>query len=321
MKAAPTPTQPQEGAPLRSIAEAEHETGLPRATIRMWERRYGFPAPLRDMRGERAYPTVQVEQLRQMRALIEQGWRPAALLAQGPEGISALAGRAAAAAGARTRPGTRLLRVLQSHDAAAVRRELADRLARQGLARFTSVEVPECNAVVGDAWSAGELAVHEEHLYSECVDGILRDAVAGLEPLVRPEAPRVVLTTFPQESHALGLRLAQAQLALQGCPTVYLGTRTPVDQIAAAARAYAADLVGLSFSAVHHPGHLLRGLEELRGLLPPTIRIWAGGRSPALHRRAIQGVRVVSRAGDIPPLLAEDFLLPPRPDPTAAPDA
>ena len=43
----PTPAS----VPLRSIAEVERDTGLARATVRIWERRYGFPAPLRDDRG------------------------------------------------------------------------------------------------------------------------------------------------------------------------------------------------------------------------------------------------------------------------------
>lgn len=313
MRAAPPPAPSPGADPGRSIAQVEHETGLPRATIRIWERRYGFPAPSRDVRGERVYPADQVEVLHHMRTLIDQGWRPAALLAHGVQGIRELAGRSAPEAPAtRPRAEARLVRVLQSHDVGAIRRELAERLERQGLAHFSAIEVPECNTIVGNAWSRGELQVHEEHLYSECVDNLLREAIAGLEAHVRPEAPRALLTTFPQESHALGLRMAQSQLALQGCPTVSLGVRTPVDQIAKAAQAHRADLVGLSFSSAHHPTHLLRGLEELRGLLPPQVRIWAGGASPALRKRSVPGVRVVEDVGHIPAVLAEDFALPPR---------
>ena len=37
-----------------SIAEVERETGLGKDTLRVWERRYGFPVPQRDRLGERA---------------------------------------------------------------------------------------------------------------------------------------------------------------------------------------------------------------------------------------------------------------------------
>jgi hypothetical protein len=90
-----------------------------------------------------------------------------------------------------------------------------------------------------------------------------------------------------------------------------LGVRLPIEQIVAGAKAHRADLVGLSFTASMNPAHVWRGLEELRGLLPLGVRIWAGGDTPALRRRAIPGVRVVADVLAIPDLLAEDFALPP----------
>ena len=47
-----------------SIAAVERDTGLSKDTLRVWERRYGFPTPGRDTLGERAYPLEQVEKLR-----------------------------------------------------------------------------------------------------------------------------------------------------------------------------------------------------------------------------------------------------------------
>jgi MerR family transcriptional regulator, light-induced transcriptional regulator len=296
----------------RSIAEVERETGLPRATIRIWERRYGFPAPQRDERGERLYPHDQVEQLRHMSRLVEQGLRPAKLIAAGPAEIRRLAGeRARATPAARPRGATQLLKLLHEHDPAAVKRELQDRLKRMGLARFAGIELATLNTQVGDAWMSGELQIHEEHLYSDCVYEVLRTAIAQAGRVVRPEAPRVVLTTFPQEPHGLGLLMAQALLALEGCATISLGVRLPVDQIVSAVRAYGADLVGLSFTGSLNPAHVLRGLEELRGQLPPAVRIWAGGNCPVLHKRSLAGVRAVTDVLAIPTLLAEDFALPP----------
>lgn len=308
-RAGPSPGTP----PLRSIAEVERETGLPRATLRIWERRYGFPAPLRDDRGERCYPDDQVEQLRLMRRLLDQGHRPARLAAAGPAEIRRLAAagpveRAAARPGA----GSPLLRVLRNHDAAALKQELGARLEQNGLASFVGIELPAMNRLVGEAWQSGELEVHEEHLYSDCVYAVVRAAMARLEGDVRPEAPQVLLTTFPQEHHGLGLLMAQAMFVLEGCPTVSLGVRLPISQIAAGARAYRADLVGLSFTDTVNPAHALRGLEELRGMLPASVRIWAGGSCAALGKRSVTGVRVVRDVLAVPHLLAEEFALPPR---------
>ncbi|MEO8652931.1 MAG: cobalamin-dependent protein, partial [Ramlibacter sp.] len=205
-----------------------------------------------------------------------------------------------------------LLRLLREHDVAAVQSELEALLARDGLAHFAAVEVPALNTLIGDAWRAGELEIHEEHLYSDSLYQVLRSATSALQPATRREAPQVVLTTFPDEPHGLGLLMAEALFALQGCPTVSLGVRMPVAQIAAAARAYRADLVGLTFTSALNPAHALRGLQELRGMLPVTIRIWVGGDCPVLYRKSIPGVRAVRDVAAIPSLLAEDFALPPR---------
>jgi len=297
---------------LRSIAEVERDTGLARATMRIWERRYGFPAPLRDDRGERVYPDDQVEQLRLMKQLLDQGHRPAKLVAAGAAGVKRLAAGPATKAVARPRAASKLLRLLRENDAQGLRQELQARLDQAGLAKFAGQEIAVMNTVVGDAWASGELEIHQEHLYSDGVYAVVRAAIAALGGAVRPDAPQVLLTTFPQEPHALGLLMAQAMFVLEGCPTVSLGVRLPIEQIAASARAHRADLVGLSFTGCQNPAHVQRGLEELRGMLPAAIRIWAGGDCPALAKRSIPGVRVVRDVRAVPGLLAQEFALPPR---------
>lgn len=294
------------------IADVERDTGLPRATLRIWERRYGFPAPGRDERGERVYPPDQVEQLRLMARLLERGHRPARLIAGGADEIRRLHGEGDAPPAPRSRGVNHLLKVLKKHDAAAVREELGAMLAREGLGTFASRDLPALCQAVGEAWAAGELEVHEEHLFTDCVHDLLRPQIARLASSVRVEAPLVLLGTFEGEPHSLGLLMAQSMLALQGCKTVSLGLSLPVPQLAAACRGFKADLLGLGFSPVQNANQAIRGLQELRGMLPPQVRIWAGGTAPALARRSVAGVRVVQDAADIPALLAEDFALPPR---------
>ena len=82
---------------LMNIAAVERETGLGKDTLRVWERRYGFPRPERDQHGERAYPLDQVEKLRLIKRLMGQGWRPGRLLAKPDEELASLAAPAEAA--------------------------------------------------------------------------------------------------------------------------------------------------------------------------------------------------------------------------------
>jgi methanogenic corrinoid protein MtbC1 len=293
-----------EGLP---IADVEQATGIARATLRIWERRYGFPRPERDARGERSYPQEQVRKLRRIAELMAQGHRPGRLVGLPPEQLAsadlpvpaARAGRATA----ETVTHDPVLEPLQNHDPLALRHLLEQRIRSAGLAGFVCDEMPRMNAVVGDAWSCGGLKVYEEHLYTEAVQQMLRARLAQL-PAAGPQAPRVLLATLPEESHGLGLLMAQAMFMLEGWSCTSLGLRVPVAQLVAACEAFRPDLLGLSFTASANPAHVLRGLEQLRAELPEALPVWCGGSSPVIARRRVPDVQFVAHVRDVATLSA-----------------
>ncbi len=314
-----------------NIAAVERDTGIGKDTLRVWERRYGFPKPERDALGERLYPHDQIERLRLVRRLIDSGHRPGQVVGLPHDALLALApGPKAAAhapaalpvAAARTaserpadtgqRPAsgaaspafagqaansdvapladlaTRMA-WLRSHDVDALRRHFGQAVAQLGLSRFVQEVVVPMNAQVGDAWLRGDLQIFEEHLYTETVTAVLRHGIHNL-PAGAPDRPRVLMTTFPKEPHGLGLLMAEAMLALQGCRCVSLGPQTPVDDIVRAADAQRADAVALSFTGSLNPNYVLSGLKALRTQLAERVEIWVGGQCPVLYRKPLDGV-------------------------------
>ena len=187
---------------------------------------------------------------------------------------------------------TELFAQLRRHDAHALRRSFAQALLQKGLERFVIEVIAPMNRAVGDAWMGGQIQIFEEHLYTECVQTTLRQALGTLPP-GRQGAPRVLLATVPQEPHGLGLLMAEALFSLQGCDCLSLGVRTPLPEIVQAARAHRADIVGLSFTDSVNAAQVQAVLRELREQLPPAVQLWAGGQSGALHRRPPAGVLVV----------------------------
>jgi MerR family transcriptional regulator, light-induced transcriptional regulator len=304
MAVMPAPTVSHEGVPIASVEQA---TGIARATLRIWERRYGFPQPGRDPRGERSYPDEQVRKLRLVADLMLQGHRPGRLVQLTLPQLQALAGRAGEQQRGQPRPATiddPVIAALRRHDATEVMHLLADGIHHHGLAGFVTEQMARLNVDVGLAWSRGELEVFEEHLYTECVQHVMRGQLARLaEPAGK--GPRVLLATFPDEGHGLGLLMAQVLLALEGCACTSLGIGVPLQQIVAASKAFRADVVGVSFAASMNPAHVLRGLEQLRVELEPPVALWAGGRSPVLARHRIAGVQPVAHIGEIPGLVAQ----------------
>ena len=283
-----------------SIAAVERDTGIGKDTLRVWERRYGFPMPGRDANDERTYPMAQVEKLRVIKRLMDQGHRPGRIVAQSMEalqhlsrGEASLQTRHAAEAVATHALLSPYIQMLQTQDHEGLRRELLKTLSQEGLTRLVTDVVAPLTSMVGDAWARGDLAVHEEHLYTECVGSLLRQAIVSIPKAASGGEPVVLLTTFPQEAHGLGLLMVESLLTLQGCRCVSLGTQTPVRDIAQAAIAHSVDVVALSFSVNMNTNHVVDGLVELNLLLPAAIGVWAGGAAPALRRRQIERVLVM----------------------------
>lgn len=275
-----------------SIAAAERHTGLSKDTLRVWERRYGFPAPVRDTAGERLYPPDQIERLRLLKRLVDAGERPGRLVALS---MAELQERLRRQLPATAEPPAELdeyLEVLKSHDVDALRRQLGHARERLGLARFVTDVVAPLNTRIGDAWMRGQLQIFEEHLYTEAMQVTLRDAIGR----VRPAAghPRLLLTTLPHEPHGLGLLMAEAILALDGARCISLGVCTPLWDIVLASNAQRVDIVALSFSGCLNPNEAVSSLAELRAKLPAGVELWAGGAAPVLHRRPVDGVRAIT---------------------------
>ena len=277
---------------LMNIAAVERETGLGKDTLRVWERRYGFPRPERDQHGERAYPLDQVEKLRLIKRLMGQGWRPGRLLAKPDQELASLAAPAEAAPDEVAGGSLHLTVVdlIRLHDIPALGNALRQALHRQGLQQFVLETVSALNRAIGEAWMRGEIQVFEEHLYTEQMQALLRQAIGALPP--GSGRPRILLTTVPEEQHILGILMSEALLTLEGAGCVSLGTQTPLADIGLAAQAQQADIVALSFSSAFPTRQVAPLLKQLRGMLAANIEVWAGG--AGIERVAAQeGVRIM----------------------------
>jgi DNA-binding transcriptional MerR regulator/methylmalonyl-CoA mutase cobalamin-binding subunit len=293
-----------------SIADVERDTGLSKDTLRVWERRYGFPNPERDALGERQYDEAQLLRLRHVRRLLDAGHRPAQVVALPLDALVQLQAAAAAPAPKQPRPAPadapasdRLPRqpddpahclpwmaLLRQHDASGLRAAMEQHARQHGLLALMRDGIAPLNRLVGQAWLDGQLAVFEEHLYTETVQALLRHAI-GQQVAAQPrQPPRLLLTTLPGEPHALGLLMAECAMVLEGCDTVNLGVQTPVPDIVAASRACRADVVALSFTALQNARDVRAALARLRELLPATVDLWAGGHCPVLYQPA-RGLR------------------------------
>lgn len=291
-------------SPGLPIASVERETGLSKDTLRVWERRYGFPTPERDANGERLYAPIQVRRLAQIKRLMDRGHRPGKLLALDEAALRALDDtRAVALATPDAQQLDAWLQLVKSHDSEALQRQFYREMAKRGLARFVQDTVAPLIARVGEAWSRNELGVFEEHLFSQHLEKLFRTTLAHMAP--QTGHPRVLLTTLSGEEHTLGLLMVEALLVVEDVYPVLLGPQTPIDEIVRAARIKAVDAVCLSFSSAYSPALASQGLRDLRQMLPADIGLWAGGYGVKPIRKAIDGVCLTPEFQDLYDCLAQ----------------
>lgn len=290
-----------------SIAEVERETGLAKDTLRVWERRYGFPVPLRDKLGERAYPAQQLQRLRLLKRLLDAGYRPGKVVPLSLVRLEEmLQGQPAAAPAEAVRHGLGdgqfWVQWLAADRNDLIRQALQHQILKQGLGQVVDRIVAPLCVLVGQAWMRGEISVYQEHLFTETLQSVLREAIASVDASgpSRQQGPRVLLTTTPNEQHGLGLLMAECHFALESCVRFVLGTSTPIADIVLAVRQLNIDVLALSYSAYASRREVLEGLQHLLEQLPAGVEIWVGGAAAAAHSRILPDAVVLMHSpGDV----------------------
>lgn len=286
------------------IASVERETGLSKDTLRVWERRYGFPLPARDARGERLYPVGQVRRLVRIKRLMDRGHRPGKLLLLDEASLDALDTPITLVPTETTTQQLDVwMRLVETHDHEAMRPLFHRTLIRKGMSRFVQDTIAPLIHRVGESWARNQLGIFEEHLFSQHLEKLFREVLTDIAQ--RDGAPRILLTSLSGEEHTLGLLMVEALLTVEDAYPILLGPQTPISEIVRAARAKQADVVCLSFSTSYPTNVAVQGLTDLRQALPAPVAIWAGGFGVKAIRKPIPGVHMIPEFEDLFARLAE----------------
>jgi len=263
-----------------SIRVASRLTGVSSDTLRMWERRYGFPKPLRNESQVRVYTDADIERLVLIARALKAGYRSGEVIHRGSEELRSLlvaSAQAEAETDRRTPTVESLMNLLVLDDPDGLRDELRRSVALLGPKQFlTDVAAPLVEQV-GVAWAAGRIAIRHEHLMSEVLSSRLRLLLSAYDG--RASAPVVLLATLSDEQHGLGLDMVALYLALEGATPRILGVNTPPDQIAEAAVALSADVVGLSISEASDLALTEAHVRRFLSSLPTRLEVWVGGKN------------------------------------------
>jgi DNA-binding transcriptional MerR regulator/methylmalonyl-CoA mutase cobalamin-binding subunit len=294
---------------MLSISTVESETGLTKDVLRKWETRFGFPMPSRNQNGERYYTRADVDRLLAIKRLIDNNFRPSRVVPMSLAELDALADsqclQPTPTWHGKVLEEVRKALLLPSET--ALKSVLYRSLMENGLKTFVLAIVPALNEMVGDGWVGGKLTIHQEHLYSEAIRGLLLDAIGRLDPI--PGRPKVLLTTPPEERHDLGLMMAHAIFTLSGAHCVSLGTETPATEVVEAALSHRVQIVALSMSVSFPARRIAPYLDQVRAGLPELIEVWAGGAGVDRLTRKPKGITTFAKL-DVAATALHDFTPP-----------
>ncbi len=270
-----------------SIGALSAATGIPVATIRTWERRYGFPVADRKPSGHRVYAVATVSRLRLITDVLARGHRAAEVVPASERELESLleAHRADGRSDDRFDDAPvatvlsmddepELLAAVQSYDADALRRVFQAEWARCGPLEFVEQRAAPFLTAIGDAWERGDLDVRHEHFASATLGDFLRTVRIPLEE--RAHGPLIALATLPDERHGLGLQLVALVCALAGWEPLVIGVETPTDQVVALTREAPIDAVAIS-CVMPPDASAISQLRALRRRLPRAMPLLVGG--------------------------------------------
>lgn len=226
--------------PLYNIGIVSRLTGIPVATLRVWERRYNFPTTTRTSGGHRLCSEREVIRLRWVKARVDEGMQTGQAIRalhhleqQGrfPEVLSAT---------------TRLQQALPDPSLANFRIRLTELLLKHELQQADSMlgeilslypledlilEVvdPSLNQI-GEAWLNGEISIGTEHLATHFLrHRLLMWMLTG--PLPFSGVPPILLACAPDEMHEGSLLIMGVLLRRKGWPVAYLGQNVPLKDV------------------------------------------------------------------------------------------
>ncbi|MFO0727799.1 MAG: MerR family transcriptional regulator [Myxococcota bacterium] len=220
-------------------------TGIPAATLRAWERRYGIPTPSRTESAYRLYSEHDIGLLERMNDLCKSGLSAAEAAKTALEETPTPVVPAAQDMG-RSKEALveQILDAILRFDPFLLETVVSFAMSvAPPLTSFDQIFRPALQEI-GSLWESGRISVAQEHLASEVIGRALRSMRLLVEP---SEGDRLVLLAcLEDEEHALPLYGVAFRFASWGYRTVVLGPRTPPSALATAVDALKPTVIGLS---------------------------------------------------------------------------
>ncbi|MGQ9490287.1 MAG: MerR family transcriptional regulator [Anaerolineae bacterium] len=316
--------------PIYNIKAVVEATGLPAATLRAWERRYGALVPRRTESGYRLYSARDVAVLRWLKARVEEGMSISQAIALLSLKRKAESAHALHEQKPETRQGlvgarTTLVKVLLGFDETRADRLLEEAFVIYGVEAVIEHIIVPAIAEIGEQWHQGLIAVAVEHFASNYLRRKL-EALINASPKIG-NYPPVVMGCAPNDWHEMALLSLYLLLRRKGVNAIYLGQNVPVEQFIEEMARLRPALVIISAATSQVVPGLIELARAVESMPPPRPLFTYGGSvfntQPDL-RQSVPGIFLgesVRAAAEYVVALIEPFVTAANPEATPAPGA
>jgi DNA-binding transcriptional MerR regulator len=276
------PNVPDGLLPIRTVASL---TGVNPVTLRAWERRYQLVMPHRTPKGHRLYSRENVELIKQILELLDQG----IAISQ----VKPLLERTPAEAGAApaTEPGEAwrgyqqtMLGAIEAFDERALDDVYNEALSLYPVDVVSQRLIAPILRTLGEHWKDSDTGIAQEHFFTVFLRNKLGSRMSHINQ--RSSGRLLLLACVPGESHELGLLLFSLAIASYGYRTLLLGANTPLQQLPAVINRRSCSGVVLSCTSRPSRGVLENDLPELVNKI--TEPVFVGGGYAARSRKKIE---------------------------------
>lgn len=131
-------------------------------------------------------------------------------------------------------------------------------------------------ARIGQLWASGDIALADEHRFTDFALQLI-DRLSFTD--ASESRPLVVLASYPDNCHEIGVRMLEILTREQGIPCARLPAGTSAEAIAETIATRRPDLVGLSVSLLESIPGALALADDLSRLLSPAAELVLGGQA------------------------------------------
>lgn len=156
--------------------------------------------------------------------------------------------------------------------------EIVNQLVRQGLPiRRLHVDLFQASMYeVGELWATNQISVATEHLATAITESVLNQLTLDIKS--RDRVGKVVVVAGIQpELHQVGGKIVADTFEMFGWDSFYIGSNTPLAELARMVRETKPDLVALSLATYFNLSAMRAAIEALRREFP-TLPVVVGGR-------------------------------------------